>query len=38
MMLAVNRTPSAIGRINRLIVSIMIMNGIRGVGEPSGNI
>lgn len=37
MILAVNRTPSAIGRINRLIVSIRIINGIRGVGEPSGN-
>lgn len=36
-MLAVSRTPSAIGRINKLIVSIKIINGIRGVGEPSGN-
>lgn len=38
VILAVSRTPSAIGRINRLTVSIMIMNGINGVGEPSGNI
>lgn len=37
-MLAVSRTPSAIGRMNRLIVSIRIINGIRGVGEPSGSI
>lgn len=36
VMLAVSRTPSAIGRISRLIVSTRIMNGIRGVGEPSG--
>lgn len=38
MMLAVNRTPSAMGRMNRLIVSIRIMKGIRGVGDPSGSI
>lgn len=37
VMLAVSRTPSAIGRINRLTVSIIIINGISGVGEPSGN-
>lgn len=37
VMLAVSRTPSAIGRINRLTVSIKIINGISGVGEPSGN-
>lgn len=36
VMLAVSRTPSARGRINRLIVSIRIMKGISGVGEPSG--
>lgn len=36
VMLAVSRTPSAIGRINRLTVSIRIMKGISGVGEPSG--
>lgn len=36
-MLAVSRTPSAIGRINKLMVSIKIINGISGVGEPSGN-
>lgn len=35
--MAVNRTPSAIGRINKLMVSIRIMKGIRGVGEPSGS-
>lgn len=34
--LAVNRTPSAKGRINRLIVSIMIRTGINGTGVPSG--
>lgn len=33
---AVSRTPRAIGRIKRLIVSIMIRTGIRGVGVPSG--
>lgn len=37
VILAVSRTPSAKGRINRLIVSIITMNGIRGVGEPSGS-
>lgn len=36
-MLAVSRTPSAIGRMNKLMVSIRIMNGINGVGEPSGS-
>lgn len=34
--LAVSRTPRAIGRINRLMVSIKIKMGIRGVGVPSG--
>ena len=34
--LAVSRTPRARGRMNRLIVSIMISTGIRGVGVPSG--
>jgi len=34
--LAVSRTPRAKGRINRLIVSIIIRTGIRGVGVPSG--
>lgn len=38
MILAVSRTPSAMGRISKLIVSIITMNGISGVGEPSGNI
>lgn len=37
MRFAVNRTPSARGRINRLIVSIIIRTGIRRVGVPSGN-
>lgn len=37
VILAVSRTPKANGRINRLIVSIITMNGISGVGEPSGN-
>lgn len=32
-----SRTPRAIGRINRLIVSMMISTGIRGVGVPSGS-
>lgn len=36
MRLAVSRTPSARGRIRRLIVSIMMRAGIRGVGVPSG--
>lgn len=35
--LAVSRTPSARGRINRLIVSMIIRIGIRGAGVPSGN-
>lgn len=34
---AVRRTPSASGRIRRLVVSIMIRAGIRGVGVPSGS-
>lgn len=34
--LAVNRTPKANGRINRLIVSIIIKMGISGMGVPSG--
>ena len=36
MRLAVSRTPRARGRINRLIVSIMMRTGIRRVGVPSG--
>lgn len=36
MRFAVSRTPSANGRINRLIVSMTIRTGIRGVGVPSG--
>lgn len=32
-----SRTPRAKGRMNRLIVSIMISTGIRGVGVPSGS-
>lgn len=38
VILAVSRTPSERGRISRLIVSIIIINGINGVGEPSGSI
>jgi len=34
--LAVSRTPRARGRMNKLIVSMMIRIGIRGVGVPSG--
>lgn len=34
--LAVRRTPKARGRMRRLVVSIMIKAGIRGVGVPSG--
>jgi len=34
--LAVSRTPRATGRMKRLIVSIIIRTGIRGVGVPSG--
>lgn len=34
--LAVSRTPRARGRMNRLIVSIIIRTGIRSVGVPSG--
>lgn len=33
---AVSRTPSATGRMNRLMVSIMIRIGISRVGVPSG--
>lgn len=36
MRLAVSRTPSAIGRINRLMVSIIIRIGISGPGVPTG--
>lgn len=36
MRLAVNRTPRARGRINRLIVSITMSTGTRGEGVPSG--
>lgn len=36
VILAVNRTASAIGWINRLIVSIMISIGISGTGVPWG--
>lgn len=32
-----SRTPSARGRMNRLIVSIIIRTGISGVGVPSGS-
>lgn len=34
--LAVSRTPRARGRINRLIVSMIINTGINRVGVPSG--
>lgn len=34
---AVSRTPKANGRINKLIVSIIIRAGISSVGVPSGN-
>ena len=34
--LAVSRTPNASGRMNRLIVSMIISTGIRGIGVPSG--
>ena len=34
--LAVSRTPRARGRMNRLIVSIIIKTGIKRVGVPSG--
>lgn len=37
VMLAVSRTPRATGRMSKLTVSIMIINGISGVGEPSGS-
>lgn len=36
MRLAVSRTPKARGRINRLIVSMIISTGIKRVGVPSG--
>lgn len=36
MRLAVSRTPNARGRINKLIVSMIMRTGIRGVGVPSG--
>lgn len=32
-----SRTPRARGRMNRLIVSMIIKTGIRAVGVPSGN-
>lgn len=32
-----SRTPSAMGRIKRLIVSMTISTGIRGTGVPSGS-
>lgn len=32
-----SRTPRASGRINRLIVSMMISTGISGMGVPSGS-
>lgn len=35
--LAVRRTPRARGRMSRLVVSIRIRAGIRGVGVPSGS-
>ena len=35
--MAVSRTPRAIGRINKLIDSIIIRAGINKVGVPSGN-
>ena len=34
---AVRRTPSASGRMSRLVVSIRIRAGISGVGVPSGS-
>lgn len=37
VILAVSRTPSAMGRMNRLMVSIRIIKGISGVGDPSGS-
>lgn len=36
MRFAVSRTPSARGRIRRLVVSMRIRAGINGVGVPSG--
>lgn len=38
VMFAVSRTPKANGRIRMLMVSIIIMNGMRAVGDPSGSI
>lgn len=35
--LAVRRTPRASGRMSRLVVSIRMSAGIRGVGVPSGS-
>lgn len=35
--LAVSRTPRANGRINRLVVSIIMRAGMSGVGVPSGS-
>lgn len=35
--LAVRRTPRASGRMSRLVVSIIMRAGIRGVGVPSGS-
>ena len=32
-----SRTPSASGRINKLVVSIIIRAGMSGVGVPSGS-
>lgn len=36
MRLAVRRTPRASGRMSRLVVSIRMRAGIKGVGVPSG--
>lgn len=36
MRFAVRRTPSARGRMSRLVVSIRMRAGISGVGVPSG--
>lgn len=35
--LAVSRTPRAMGRMNRLTVSIRMRPGISGMGVPSGS-
>lgn len=37
VILAVSRTPNASGRISRLMVSIITINGTSRVGEPSGS-